>query len=88
MFGTRIKTKEEARVVAEYLAKRMKPKALTRNTHGPIGIREGDIEALKNKMADRGKPIKTDLIRDKNDELTHFKEEKGRVKVLSSDYDN
>ena len=53
-------------------------------------IREGDIEALRNKAKLQGNPIKSDLIRGKDGSLTHYKvrgKKKDKVEIISTDND-
>lgn len=45
-------------------------------------IREGDIEDLRRKMRQEGRPIKSDVIRDKDGGTIFYKEkEGGRVEI-------
>lgn len=44
-------------------------------------LREGDIEALRNKMRDQGRPIKSKIIMDENTQVFYAVDEKGRVKI-------
>jgi len=44
-------------------------------------LREGDIESLKRKMKDEGRPIKTDVIRDGEGNTYHITDKKGRVTI-------
>lgn len=48
-----------------------------------MGIREGDIEALRSKMKDQGRPIKSNTIREADGKQTHFtiNKKSGRVKI-------
>lgn len=43
-------------------------------------MREGDIEALRRKMKDEGRPIKSNVIFDKGKDI-HYNEKKGKVEI-------
>jgi hypothetical protein len=50
------------------------------------GIREGDIEALRNRAKLEGRPIKSRTVIDKNGDRVHYlTNKKGRVKILGKD---
>ena len=45
-------------------------------------MREGDIEALRNKMKDMGRPIKSNTVITKGGEQVHYSvDDKGRIKI-------
>lgn len=44
-------------------------------------LREGDIEALRSKMRDQGRPIKSKIIMDGDTQVFYAVNEKGRVKI-------
>lgn len=47
-----------------------------------MGLREGDIEALRSKMKDQGRPIKSNTIRGKDGSQIHFTVKKGKVEII------
>jgi len=51
-----------------------------------MGLREGDIEAIRRGMKDRGRPIKSDMLVDKDGTKVYYKVgRKGRVKIITKD---
>ena len=44
-------------------------------------IREGDIEALRGKMKEEGRPMKSNIIRDGDKQIYYDVDKKGRVKI-------
>ena len=45
-------------------------------------IREGDIEALRRKMKNEGRPIKSNIIRDGDSQIHYDTDKKGKVKII------
>jgi hypothetical protein len=49
-------------------------------------MRNGDIEAIRRAKKDEGRPIKSDVIIDKNGKRTYYRERKnGRIEIISKD---
>lgn len=44
-------------------------------------MREGDIESIRNKMRDEGRPLKSRIIKDKGADIHYDVDKSGRVKV-------
>lgn len=44
-------------------------------------LREGDIESLRRKMKDEGRPIKSNIIRDGDKQIHYDVDSKGRIKI-------
>ena len=44
-------------------------------------IREGDIEALRRKMKNEGRPIKSNIIRDGDSQIHYDTDKKGKVRI-------
>lgn len=44
-------------------------------------LREGDIESLRRKMKDEGRPIKSNIIRDGNKQIHYDVDGKNRVSI-------
>jgi len=50
------------------------------------GMRSGDIESLRRKMKDEGRPIKSSIIRESNGGKTHYStDKKGRVEIIEKE---
>ena len=45
-------------------------------------MREGDIESLRRKMKDEGRPIKSNIIKDSKGDTYYNTDKKGRVKIV------
>lgn len=48
-------------------------------------IREGDIEALRRKMAGEGRAIKSNIIKDGDKTVHYTVDKKNRVKIVSNE---
>lgn len=49
---------------------------------GDIEVREGDIEALRRKLKDEGRPIKSNIIIKKDGTKIYYNVKKGKVNIL------
>lgn len=48
-----------------------------------MGIREGDIEAIRRGMKDKGRPVKSNTIVDRDGTKIHYKvSKKGKVEIV------
>lgn len=46
-----------------------------------MGLREGDIEAIRNKMKDTGRPIKSKMVRHKDRQYYYKTDKRGNVRI-------
>ena len=52
---------------------------------GDMGLREGDIEAIRRGARDRGRPVKSNVMMDKNGVKVYYKVKKDRVEIINKD---
>lgn len=50
-----------------------------------MGLREGDIEAIRRGARDRGRPVKSNVMIDKNGVKVYYKVKKDRVEIINRD---
>ena len=48
-------------------------------------MREGDIEALRNRMKDEGRPIKSNTVINRDGSKIHYKVRENKVEIVGKD---
>ena len=48
-------------------------------------IREGDIESLRSRMREEGKPVKSNTVITEKGDRVHYVEKEGRIRIVGTD---